>query len=269
MNHYIIRKKLFDYDNEYYDVKQFQLGEISGVYDDLTAAEQALQQLTIAAVRDQDLYIYNVPAYTPAEVIEAVHQRILDHSGIALYQDGCLSDVVPDALSDEDTLHLAEQFGISPYQLECLNDENYVIWDAKNQAYLRLPDPYGNPNEEDDFCGELIWGTSANFPETHPRAEAFIQHLLQQIFPSYARRRGSIEELSASPAEFEQQLAQSQAAWAYQEHKLSPKSYVSVRDFAALKAVNDLLKQPFFEIHQIDFHALKALIELEETREVR
>lgn len=269
MNYYIIRKKLFDYNDEYYDVKQFQLGEISGVYQDFAEAEQALQQLTIEAVRDQDLYIYNVPAYIPTEVIEAVHQRILDHSGIALYQDGCLSDVVPEVLSDEDTLHLAEQFGILPYQLECLNDENHVIWDAENQAYLRLPDPYGNPYEEDNFCGELIWGTSANFLETHPRAEAFIAHLVQQIFPAYARRRGSIEELSASPAEFEQQLAQSRAAWDYQEHKLSPKSCASARDLAALKAVNDLLKQPFFEIHQIDFHALKALIELEETREVR
>ena len=269
MNHYIIRKKLFDYNDEYYDVKQFQLGEISGVYQDFAEAEQALRQLTIEAVRDQDLYIYNVPAYTSAEVIEAVHQRILDHAGIALYQDGCLSDVVPEVLSDEDTLHLAEQFGILPYQLECLNDENYVIWDAENQAYLRLPDPYGNPYEEDDFCGELIWGTSADFLETHPRAAAFTQHLAQQLFPAYARRRGSIEELSGSPAEFEQQLAQSRAAWDYQEHKLSPKSCASARDFAALKAVNDLLKQPFFEIRQIDFHALKALIELEETREVR
>lgn len=269
MNHYIIRKKLFDYNDEYYDVKQFQLGEIAGVYQDFAEAEQALRQLTIEAVRDQDLYIYNVPAYTSAEVIEAVHQRILDHAGIALYQDGCLSDVVPEVLSDEDTLHLAEQFGILPYQLECLNDENHVIWDAENQAYLRLPDPYGNPYEEDDFCGELIWGTSADFLETHPRAEAFIEHLVRQIFPAYARRRGSIEELSGSPAEFEQQLAQSRAAWDYQEHKLSPKSFASARDFAALKAVNDLLKQPFFEIRQIDFHALKALIELEETREVR
>lgn len=269
MNHYIIRKKLFDYNDEYYDVKQFQLGEISGVYQDFAEAEQALRQLTIEAVRDQDLYIYNVPAYTSAEVIEAVHQRILDHAGIALYQDGSLSDVVPEVLSDEDTLHLAEQFGILPYQLECLNDENHVIWDAENQAYLRLPDPYGNPCEEDDFCGELIWGTSADFLETHPRAEAFIEHLARQIFPAYARRRGSIEELSSSPAEFEQQLAQSRALWDYQEHKLSPKSCASARDFAALKAVNDLLKQPFFEIHQIDFHALKTLIELEETREVR
>lgn len=263
---YVIRKKIFEYQGNYYSLTDYQIGEIVGVYDEKLQAEQQFKQLIIDTVRDQDLYCYDVSSYVSTDVIEAVNQQILHDSGVEIYSDGDLLDVVPDTLSDENTLLLAEKFGILHYLLEEFDDENYVIWNIEKEHYLRLPDPYGNPFDQDDsFCGELIWGKTADFLKHHAEKKRFLEQFNNE-FRLY--QYGELSELSEQPEQLEQTLQKYSDTWKYENNRLELQRYVQP-NFDTFEAVHSLLKTPLYEIRKVDFATLKDLIDLEETREVR
>ena len=263
---YVIRKKIFEYQCDYYSLTDYQIGEIVGVYDEKLQAEQQFKKFTIDAVRDQDLYCYDVSSYVSTDVIEAVNQQILHDSGVEIYSDGDLLDVVPDTLSDENTLLLAEKFGILHYLLEEFDDENYVIWNIEKKHYLRLPDPYGNPlDQDDDFCGELIWGKTADFLKHHAKKEVYFKQFKDEI---RVYGFGDLSELSEQPEQLGQTLQKYSDTWAYENNRLKLQPYAQP-DYDTYQAINLLLKNPLYEIHKIDFITLKDLIDLEETREVR
>lgn len=270
MPYYTIRQKLFSYGGDYYSLKDFQIGEIVAVFEHEQDAKQQFKQLTIDYLNDVTLSQYDVYDLHRPEELQHINQDILKHCGQEILNEySRLIDCVPTQFSDDDTFYLAQTLGLLPYQLECLNDENYVVWDNHNQCYLRLPDPYGNPFEESDFCGELIWGNSADFLTTHRTSDQFLQQMVKALFPKYIKRHGALAELSDTPDALAQQLEQYPSVWAYSNQTLHPKSYLNPQDFDALQAINTLLKQPYFELRQIDFQNLKDLIDLEDTREVR
>ena len=266
--HYVIRRKYFSYQDQCYSLTDFQLGEIVAVFEDQEQAEEKLKALHVAYLHDNTLSEYNVHSLLSPEQLSTINQTFITRCGEAVMGDyGHLVDVVPASFSDEDTVYLAESLGILAYQLEVLTDENYVIWLSAQEDYLRLPNPYDNPfSPDDDYVGALIYGQDIDFIQKSPQAK---QQLLSQVFAESTTRYGTLEQLSTAPQQLTTVLERYPNDWQFEHDCLKSKKPASRCDDAALMAINGLLKQPFFEVHCLNFLQLKALIDQETIEEVR
>lgn len=270
INHYMIREKLFDYENDFYNLSHFQLGEIIAVYTDKITAEQALHALTVDYLHEHTLSEYDVYQHLDTAALEQLNAQMQQRFDVAILTEyGHLVDVMPEALSDAEVFDLAKQLGILPYQLQELSDENYVIWHNQLQQYLRFPDPYSNPfSPSEDYCGSLIWGQSADFLLQHPQKNQFLQQLFTQVLDAHSQF-GTLAQLSHHPEQLANCLATHTQLWRYDQQRLSCIGKITAENYPALQAVNELLNLPFFEIQQVSFAQLKLLIQQETVQEVR
>lgn len=264
---YVIRKKIFEYQGDYYSLTDYQIGEIVSVYSNLIDAQHAFQKLNIEYLQENTLSNYNVYDIFNETELQAINQVMIQRTNIGfLDESSYMVDVLPEEFNDVDTFFFAEQLKLLAYQLEEFNDENYVIWNIEKEHYLRLPDPYGNPfDQDDDFCGELIFGKTADFLKHHAEKKRFLEQFNNE-FRLY--QYGELSELSEQPEQLEQTLQKYSDTWKYENSRLELQRYVQP-NFDTFEAVHSLLKTPLYEIRKVDFATLKDLIDLEETREVR
>lgn len=241
MTTYVIRAKYFGYNDEVFYVTG---NRISNVFQDQAEAEAAYQKLEVEGARDFALYEVESLFDADEAMLKQLDEFVFSRCGEHIYQDGEISrDVLPSSLSDADTFSFVQMAEMQKFQLVHFDHEVkfYGLWSTKKQQWLE---------EHDEFFAGLIYAES---PE-------LLKDKIESIFKDYdysdIELEGSLESLSDQPILLKA-LIQTDYALSYDEDKQILN--IGLWQNEALYAVNALLKQPLFEVKQIELEEIQRL----------
>lgn len=243
MNHiqYVIRHNDFAYNDEWFQTGSPEAGSIHTIYDNKAEAEQAFKELVVEALyADEDFSNYDIGnGYASDETYETLEEFVLEKTG----QEYETDDTFPE-LSLDDAFEFAKISGLMHYQLLEVDNQKpiYILWSNQEQDYLRSEN------------NNIFDSTDENF-STLDDFELYIfeNDFDEQVFGQ------SLENISDSP-EILKSFILSIPALTYAEDR---NSIVDIDwddvTLNQLKSINALLKQPIFEVQQINLEQLHKI----------
>ena len=242
MTTYVIREKYFGYNDEVFYVAG---NRIANVFEDKQQAEAAYKQLEIKGARDFALYEVESLFNATEEELQKLDDFVFARCGEHIADGGDISDdVLPESLSDEDTLEFIKIANMHKFQLVQFENEArfYALWSVKQQKWVE---------EHDEFFASLVY---AEQPEQ-------LKSNVRTIFADYdygdIQLQGSFEELSDQPVLL-QAMIKAQSGLKYNQ-KTQTLIIMQGWEEEGLYAVNPLLKQPLFEIREIELEEIQSI----------
>ncbi|MCH7384952.1 hypothetical protein MMP71_14000 [Acinetobacter dispersus] len=242
MTTYVIRAKYFGYNDEVFYVAG---NRIANVFEDKAQAEAAYKKLEIDGARDFALYEVESLFDADEGLLKQLDDFVFSRCGEHVCEDGDISDdVLPESLSDEDTFEFIQLAGMQKFQLVQFEHEArfYALWSVKKQQWVE---------EHDEFFASLAY---ADQPEQ-------LKTNVGTIFADYdygdIQLKGSLDELSDQPVLL-QAMITAQPGLKY-DQKSQILTIMQGWEEEALYAVNPLLKQPLFEIKEIELEEIQRI----------
>ena len=243
MNHiqYIIRHNDFAYNDEWFQTGSPEAGRIHTIYDDKAEAELAFKELIVEALyAEEELSNYDIGnGYASDETYEKLEKFIKEKTG----EDFEIDDELPE-LSLDDAFQFAQISGVMHYQLLEIDSQKpiYILWSNQEQDYLRSE----NYNVFDSI--DENFSTLDDF-----ELYIFENDFNEQVFDQ------ALENISESP-EILKNLILGIPAVVYAEdrHSIVNIDWEDI-SFSQLKSINALLKQPIFEVQQINVEQLNTI----------
>jgi hypothetical protein len=239
---YVIREKYFGYNDEVFYVAG---NRIANVFEDKQQAEAVYKQLEINGARDFALYEVESLFDADETLLKKLDDFVFSRSGDHIYQDGEVSrDTLPESLSDEDTFEFIQLANMQKFQLVQFEHEAkfYALWSVKQQKWVE---------EHDEFFASLAYADQPEQLKTNVRT----------IFADYdygdIELKGSFEDLSEQPVLL-QALIKNNKALKY-NNKSQTLTILQGWEEEGLYAVNPLLKQPLFEIKEIEIEEIQRI----------
>ena len=241
MTTYVIRANYFGYNDETFYVTGTR---IANVFSDQQQAEQVYRQLEIAGAREFALYEEEAFFNASLEELQHYDEFIFSRCGEHIFDEDeeLIEDVLPSALSDDDTFEFIQLAKMQKYQLLRFDQhaEFYAVWLLQQQTWLK----------QYDECFEgLIYESTPEQLKSH----------LEPIFNEYGhgiQLEGELSALSEQPMLLKSLIAtQSGLRYDEKQHVL----HIEAWNNDALASVNALLKQPIFEIRPLALEEILAL----------
>jgi hypothetical protein len=242
MTTYVIREKYFGYNDEVF----YASGQrIAGIFDNKEQAEIIYKQLEMNGMRDFALYEVEALFDADEALLKKLDDFVFSRCGEHIYQKGEVSrDPLPKSLSDEDTFEFIQLADMQKFQLVQFENEArfYALWSVKQQKWVE---------EHDEFFASLVY---AEQPEQ-------LKSNVRTIFADYdygdIQLQGSFEELSDQPVLL-QAMIKAQSGLKYNQ-KTQTLIIMQGWEEEGLYAVNPLLKQPLFEIREIELEEIQSI----------
>ena len=242
MTTYVIREKYFGYNDEVFYASG---NRIASIFEQKEQAEATYKQLEINGVRDFPLYEVESLFDADETLLKKLDDFVFSCSGDHIYQDGEVSrDTLPASLSDEDTFEFIQLANMQKFQLVQFEHEAkfYALWSVKQQKWVE---------EHDEFFASLAYADQPEQLKTNVRT----------IFADYdyddIELKGSFEDLSEQPVLL-QALIENNKALKY-NNKSQTLTILQGWEEEGLYAVNPLLKQPLFEIKEIEIEEIQRI----------
>ena len=238
---YVIREKYFGYNDEVFYASG---NRIASIFEQKEQAEATYKQLEINGVRDFPLYEVESLFDADETLLKKLDDFVFSCSGDHIYQDGEVSrDTLPASLSDEDTFEFIQLANMQKFQLvqfEC-EAKFYALWSVKQQKWVE---------EHDECFAGLIYSESLD------AFKSKVEHIFADYDYSAIEIKGSLDELSAQPILL-QAMISTRSGLSYDEAKQT--LVIDAWQDEALYAVNSLLKQPLFEIKEINLEEIQKI----------
>lgn len=239
---FVIRGYHWGYNDEtYYPCGQY----IKSTFDNEAAAQKKLLELERAHWQEMDLGETNEFFDGDDKLMEAVNKFTLEKCGEALFDGDDIRDAyIPDGLSDDDFKQFLKIAGLSAYKLTKFDNDPqfYAIWIREDEDYLK---------EEDECTTALVYAESI---DDLKRASADI--LAYRWDDEKVSIKGELASITENPGILES-LISSTKGLAYNANKQQLTIDTSKTD--ALFSVNDLLKNPLFEIKTLSLEEVKDI----------
>ncbi|MCH7388601.1 hypothetical protein MMO39_15060 [Acinetobacter modestus] len=242
MTTYVIREKYFGYNDEVFYASG---NRIASIFEQKEQAEAIYKQLEINGARDFPLYEVESLFDADEALLKKLDDFVFSRSGDHIYKDGEISrDTLPENLSDEDTFEFIQLADMQKFQLVQFEHEAkfYALWSVKQQKWVE---------EHDEFFASLAYADQPEQLKTNVRT----------IFADYdygdIELKGSFEDLSEQPVLL-QALIKTNKALKY-NNKSQTLIILQGWEEEGLYAVNPLLKQPLFEIKEIEIEEIQRI----------
>lgn len=243
MNHiqYIIRHNDFAYNDEWFQTGSPEAGRIHTIYNNKAEAEQAFKELIVEALyAEEELSNYDIGnGYASDETYEKLEKFIKEKTG----EDFEIDDELPE-LSLDDAFQFAQISGVMHYQLLEIDSQKpiYILWSNQEQDYLRSE----NYNVFDSI------------DENFSTLDDFELYIFENDFNEQVFDR-TFDEISESPVLLKT-LVQGISVITYdvENDKITDIDWEDI-SFSQLKSINALLKQPIFEVQQINVEQLNTI----------
>lgn len=236
---YVIRHNDFAYNDEWYQTLSAETGQIHTIYQDKTEAEQAFKELIVEALyQDEELSNYDIGnGYADDETYEKLEAFVLEKTG----EDFEIDDEIPE-LSLDDAFEFAQISGVMHYQLIEIDAQKpiYILWSNLEQDYFRSDNNNVFDSTDDNFS------TREDF-ELYMFEDDFNEQVFKQ----------ALDEISDSP-EILKALILNTPSVSYAEDCVTDIDWEEIT-LSELKAFNALLKNPVFEIKQINLEQLNNI----------
>jgi len=239
---YVIRGYRFGYDDECFYVCG---GYINSIYHDQKQAEAKYQELEVKYLRNANLSELAQFFDAESEYLQKMDDYVFTKTGSHLVKNGSVESGVslPSWLSDREVLEFAELGDIHGYQLVAFEDSPifYAIWNCEEQQFQM---------EDDEYFTSLVYAPSRE------AAMKNLQTLMEDQGWQSRKIIGTPEELSSNPILLKQ-LIQTNSCLSYDASLPAIKlKKAKANDLAAL---NQLLKNPFFEVRELDPQSIMEL----------
>lgn len=239
MSSYVLRSYCFGYNDENFYVNGWQIGKI---IDNREEAESTYRKLQLDYLRQIDLseheYVFNGSQKYLEKIDKYLHEKTGKHVLEGDYVDS--NRELHMELSDDDLFAFGEFADMRAYKLIEFDDEPvfYALYNPREKDFVKYYD--------ESFEG-LVYGNS--------------QEEVNGLIADYAYDadfvgRGTLESLSDNPVLLKQ-LIDSAKGIKYSEAK--KKLTVAHTDGNSAAALNELLKEPIFEIREMDAQSIKKL----------
>ena len=241
MGSYVIREKYFGYNDETFYVAG---NRIANVFDNKQQAELAYKKLEIDGARDFALHEVESLFDADEALLQQLDDFVYSRCGEHICEAGDISDdVLPVSLSDDDTFEFIQLAGMQKFQLVEFENQVkfYGLWSVKKQRWVE---------EHDECFAGLIYSESLD------AFKSKVEHIFADYDYSAIELKGSLEELSAQPILL-QAMISAQSGLSYDEAKQT--LVIDAWQDEALYAVNSLLKQPLFEIKEINLEEIQKI----------
>ncbi|MBH2002860.1 MAG: hypothetical protein I8H98_11460 [Moraxellaceae bacterium] len=242
MTTYVIREKYFGYNDEVFYASG---NRIASIFDHKEQAELTYKQLEINGARNFALYEVESLFDADEALLKQLDDFVFSRCGEHIYQEGEVSrEMLPESLSDEDTFQFIQLADMHKFQLVKFENEAkfYALWSVKQQKWVE---------EHDEFFASLAY---ADQPEQ-------LKTNVGTIFADYdygdIQLKGSLEELSDQPILL-QAMITAQSSLKY-DQKSQTLIIMQGWEEEGLYAVNPLLKQPLFEIKEIELEEIQRI----------
>ncbi|MEC7119415.1 MAG: hypothetical protein VXW65_05895 [Pseudomonadota bacterium] len=238
---YVLRANFFGYNDETFYVAGSRM---QAVYDTHAEAQAALRSLELQNARNFELHEIDSFFDGSQEFIQKMDRFVFERCGEHILEDGeVIQDTIPDALNDDDTLEFINLVGMNSFQIIEVQPDSqfYTLWLPHQQEYAMNYDESGT---------SLIYAESAQ-----QLLEDALENLMYE-FDEPMHLKGTLAELSDSPTLLQAAIdTQKNLSYNTKKTELTLKK----RDEKALIAINDLLKQPFYEIRPLPLTELMQL----------
>lgn len=242
MTTYVIREKYFGYNDEVFYASG---NRIASIFEQKEQAEATYKQLEINGARDFPLYEVESLFDADETLLKKLDDFVFSRCGEHIYQEGGVSrETLPESLNDEDTFEFIQLANMQSYQLIHFDQDIkfYGLWSVKKQAWVE---------EHDEFFASLAYADQPEQLKTNVRI----------IFADYdygdIELKGSFEDLSEQPVLL-QALIKTNKALKY-NNKSQTLIILQGWEEEGLYAVNPLLKQPLFEIKEIEIEEIQRI----------
>jgi hypothetical protein len=239
---YVIREKYFGYNDEVFYASG---NRIANIFEHKEQAEATYKQLEINGARDFALYEVESLFDADEALLKQLDDFVFSRCGEHIYQEGEVSrEMLPESLSDEDTFQFIQLADMHKFQLVKFENEAkfYALWSVKQQKWVE---------EHDEFFASLAY---ADQPEQ-------LKMNVRAIFADYdygdIELKGSFEDLSEQPVLL-QALIKNNKSLKYND-KSKILTILQGWEEEGLYMVNPLLKQPLFEIKEIEIEEIQRI----------
>lgn len=252
---WVVRGNYVFYSDEFYYLENFFLPTTTkGVY---STKEKALEACKIQSVRAARTLERWGEGFFEAYWMDSVGDNNISESVFVFYQEASGSSLLEGkwwkanalaSLNDDQVYQFLSLAKIEFYQvLPVVTEQVYCLWSLENQAIIYEEDQFGNQFISYSESIDGLW-EEINFWVSFFRKGNIV-------------REGDIFEITNHGNLFKAVLRDlKDASYDPVERKLTIKS------LDALKALNDLLKEPVYEIRKMDF---EKIVQLEETLNAR
>lgn len=242
---YVIRGYHWGYNDEtYYPAGSY----IHSVFDDEENAVARYQSLEKAHWQEMDLGETDVffDSQDRETLCKKVNDFVLEKCGKKVFEDvdDTRDSFIPDSLSVEDTMTVLKMAGLQAYKLAKFDEvpQFYAIWFPEDEEYLTI----------DDECTSALF-----YEQTRTELEKEADELLEYRWDEEViDKKGSYAEISDNPTALEKIVIDTKGL-SYNDKMQCLK--IDTSKPTAVFAVNDLLKQPLFEIKQLSLEEVQEI----------
>ena len=245
MAKYVIRQHQFGYNDECYYIS---CSDIYKVFDSKDEAEKALNELQVKHIRNVELHEHESLWDARQGDLDELENFVKEKTGKSLFPDGTpqYDDRVPKELADNDVLELGRMADIEGYQLVTFENEPvfYAIWLFE---------------DEDWHPSEYEYRSSLAYEESR---DDIIEELGNAAYFNWNEHEisGTADSLSDSPTMLSS-LVQKTEGFDFVTTNGDTCLRLDSNDGKALSALNELLKQPLFEIREL---TIEEVIEIQD-----
>ena len=239
---YVIRGYHFGYNDECFYVCG---GYINSIYHNQEQAENKYRELEVKYLRDANLSELEQFFDGDSSYLKKMDDYVFAKTGSHIVNNGSVEYGVtlPSQMSDREVLEFAQLGQIHAYQLVEFEDYPifYALWDCEEQQFQM---------EYDEYFTSLVYA---------PSREAAMENLATLMVDKGWRSKkieGTLEDLSSNPILLKQ-LIQTNSCLSYDASLPAVKlKKAKANDLAAL---NELLKNPFFEVRELEPQSIMEL----------
>jgi hypothetical protein len=238
MSSYVLRSYCFGYNDECFYVCGWQIGKI---FDNREEAESTYRKLQLQYLRALDLSEHEYVFDGEQEYLEKIDGFLFEKTGKHVLEGNYVDSQrdLHTELSDDDLLAFGDFAEMHAFKLIEFDDEPvfYALYDPRENEFVKYYD--------ESFEG-LVYGNS--------------QDEVNKLIAQYAYGtdyvgRGSLEALSDNPVLLKQLIDSSKGV----NHSPSKKKLTLSYHAENAAAINELLKEPIFEIREMDAQAIKKI----------
>ena len=239
---YVIRGYHFGYNDECFYVCG---GYINSIYHDKKQAENKYQELEVKYLRNANLSELAQFFDADSDYLKKMDDYVFAKTGSHLVKNGYVEYGVslPSQMSDSEVLEFAQLGNIHAYQLVAFEDSPifYAIWDCEEQQFQM---------EYDEYFTSLVYAPSREAAMNN------LEALMEDKRWKSREIKGTLEGLSSNPMLLKQ-LIQTNSCLSYDASLPAVKlKKAKANDLAAL---NELLKNPFFEVRELEPQSIMEL----------
>jgi len=243
---YVIRGTHWGYNDEtYYPSGSY----IHSVFNDKKSAIKKLDALEIAYWREIDFGEIDEFFDGDQDLVDEVNEFTLKECNIKTFEDpdDIRDSYIPEELSDKDVLTLLKIIDLQSYKLVVFDEKQkfHVLFFLGKQQYLTIPD---------ESSSSLIYSTTAlKLTQEVKKHDEIIRYYY--LNDRAIKIKGALEKLSDNPTALAEIVNKTRGLF-YSKGS----SYLEIQPkIKLLFLVNDLLKNPFFEIQALSLKKIKKI----------